>query len=57
MKRALPFCLLAILALGTGACQKQQTEAERNAEIERQVKRRLHAGADANTRMDSVRLR
>jgi len=51
MKRALPFSLLAILALGTGACQKQQTEAERNAEIERQVKRRLHAGADDRKKM------
>ncbi|MEO5717760.1 MAG: DUF6600 domain-containing protein, partial [Chthoniobacterales bacterium] len=43
MKRTLLFPLLAALALGAGACQKQPTEAERNAEIERQVQERLHA--------------
>src|SRR6478672_967119 len=51
MKRALPFSLLATLALGAGACQKQQTEAERNAEIERQVQQRLHAEADDRKKM------
>ena len=35
--------LLATLVLSVGACQKQQTEAQRNAEIERQVRQRLEA--------------
>ncbi len=41
MKRTLLLPLLAALAFGAGACQKEQTEAERNAEIERQVQHRL----------------
>ena len=35
--------LLATLGLALGACQKQSTEAKRNAEIERQVQQRLDA--------------
>lgn len=35
--------LFAAFGLSVGACQKQQTEAERNAEIERQVGERLEA--------------
>jgi hypothetical protein len=31
MKKTFLFSLLATLAVGVGACQKQQTEAERNA--------------------------
>lgn len=50
MKRTLLFPLLAALALGSGACQKQQTEAERNTEIERQVQQRLNAGRQADDR-------
>ncbi|HEY1582882.1 MAG TPA: DUF6600 domain-containing protein [Chthoniobacterales bacterium] len=41
MKRYL--LLLAASALSLGACQKQQSEAEHNAEIERQVQERLSA--------------
>src|SRR5256885_13428439 len=42
MKRFFAFsALLAIAALGS--CQKQQTEAEKNAEVERQVQERLAA--------------
>jgi hypothetical protein len=54
MKRTLLFSFLAALALGVGACQKQQTEAERNAEIERQVQQRLHS--EANDRKKMARL-
>jgi hypothetical protein len=41
--------ILAVAALLTvfGACQKQQTEAERNAEVERQVNERLAAERQA----------
>ena len=54
MKRTLLFSLLAALALGGGACQKQQTEAERNAEIERQ--QRLHAQRQADDRKKMAQL-
>ena len=50
MKRNLLVPLLAALALGTGACQKQATEAERNAEVERQVQERLRAERQADDR-------
>ena len=43
MKRFFFLPLLAAFGLSVGACQKQQTEAERNAEIERQVGERLEA--------------
>ncbi|MGB8341677.1 MAG: DUF6600 domain-containing protein [Chthoniobacterales bacterium] len=43
MKRFFFLPLLAAFGLSVGACQKQQTEAERNAEIERQVGERLKA--------------
>ena len=43
MKQIFLLPLLAVLGLCVSACQKQQTEAERNAEIERQVQRRLDA--------------
>jgi hypothetical protein len=43
MKRIFLLPLLAALGLSVGACQKRQSEAERNAEIERQVKQRLEA--------------
>ena len=43
MNRNFLLPLIAALGLSLGACQKQQTEAERNAEIERQVQRRLDA--------------
>ncbi len=47
------FSLLALLALGLSACQKQPSEAERQAEIERQVQDRLAAErqADAQTKL------
>jgi hypothetical protein len=48
MKRILS--LIAALALGAGACQKQPTEAERKAEIERQVQQRLDAERQADDR-------
>ena len=54
MKRTLLFSLLATLAVGVGACQKQQTEAERNAEIERQ--QRLHAKGQADDRKKMAQL-
>ena len=50
MKRTLLFPLLAAFALGVGACQKQQTQAERNAEIERQVQERLKVEHPADDR-------
>ncbi|MBA2436319.1 MAG: hypothetical protein H0V54_14785 [Chthoniobacterales bacterium] len=50
MKRNLLLPLLAALALGAGACQKQQTDAERNAEIERQVQERVNAERQADDR-------
>ena len=50
MKRILLFPLLAALALGAGACQKQETEAERKAEIERQVEQRLKGQRQADDR-------
>lgn len=43
MKRTFLLPLIAVLSLSLGACQKQQTEAERTAEIERQVQQRLDA--------------
>ena len=43
MKGILFLPLLAALILSVGAYQKQQTEAERNAEIERQLRQRLEA--------------
>ena len=43
MKRFFFLPLLAVFGLSVGACQKQQTEAERNAEIERRVGERLEA--------------
>jgi hypothetical protein len=42
MKRTLLLPILASLALGA-ACQKQPTEAERKAELERRVQERLHS--------------
>ncbi len=50
MKRNLLLPLIAALALGVGACQKQETEAERNAAIERQVQERLNAERSADDR-------
>jgi hypothetical protein len=50
MKRILLLSLIAALALSAGACQKQPTEAERNAEIERQVQQRLDAERQADDR-------
>ena len=41
MNRNFLLALLALLGLSLGACQKQQTEAERQAEIEREVQQRL----------------
>ncbi len=49
MKRTLLLPILASLVLGV-ACQKQQTEAERNAEIERRVQERLHSERSADDR-------
>jgi hypothetical protein len=46
MNKFLIFFAAGILAL-FGACQKQQTEAERNAEVERQVSERLAAERQA----------
>ena len=54
MKRTLLLSLLTTLVLGVGACQKQQTEAERNAEIERQ--QRLHAKSQADDRKKMAQL-
>src|SRR6266699_3961273 len=42
MKRLFVFPAVVVLA-GLISCQKQQTEAERNAEVERQVQQRLAA--------------
>ncbi len=50
MKRTLLLPLLAALALSATACQKQQTEAEKNAEVERQVQERLNAERSADDR-------
>ncbi len=50
MKRNFLLPLLVAFALGAGACQKQQTEAERNAEIERQVQDRLKTERQADDR-------
>jgi len=50
MKRILLLPLIAVLAFGAGACQKQETEAERNSEIERQVQQRLDAERQADDR-------
>jgi uncharacterized protein DUF6600 len=52
MKRIL--FLSAALALGAGACQKQQTEAQRHAEIERQVQQRIDAERQADERKKIV---
>ena len=54
MKRNLLLPLLAALTLGLGACQKQDTEAERNAEIERQVQERVNAERSADDRAKMV---
>ncbi len=43
MNKNFPFALMAAFGLWLGACQKQPTDAERNAEIERQVQQRLEA--------------
>src|SRR3954451_12702425 len=43
MKRNVLLALLAGFALALGACQKQPSDAERNAEIERKVQERLYA--------------
>jgi hypothetical protein len=43
MNRNFLLSLLALLGLALGACQKEQTEAERKADIEREVQRRLAA--------------
>src|SRR5262245_14450566 len=51
MKSTLRFSLLAALALGVGACQKKQTEAERNAEIERRTRQRLERQIDDRKKM------
>ena len=50
MKRNLLLPLLAALAFGVGACQKQDSEAERQAEIERQVQERVNAERSADDR-------
>ncbi len=50
MKRNLLLPLLAALAFGVGACQKQDSEAERQAEIERQVQERVNAERAADDR-------
>jgi hypothetical protein len=47
MSKIFIFFAAGVLAL-LGACQKQQTEAERNAEIERQVNEKLAAEHQAN---------
>nr|MBA3650165.1 hypothetical protein [Chthoniobacterales bacterium] len=54
MNRTSLLPLLAALALGDGACQKQPTEAERNAEIERQVQQRVAAERHADDRAKMV---
>ncbi len=54
MNRTSLLPLLAALALGAGACQKQPTEAERNAEIERQVQERVAAERHADDRSKMV---
>lgn len=43
MKRNFLLALVAVFGLSLGACQKQPSDAERNAEIERQVQERLKA--------------
>lgn len=52
MKRILS--LIAALALGAGACQKQQTETERHAKIERQLQQRMAAERQADERKKIV---
>ncbi len=54
MNRTSLLPLLAALALGAGACQKQPTEAERSAEIERQVQQRVAAERHADDRAKMV---
>jgi Family of unknown function (DUF6600) len=54
MKGILLFSLLATFALGVGACQKQQTEAERKAEIKRQ--QRLHNQRHSDDRKKMAQL-
>ncbi len=48
MNRNFLLPLIAVLGLSLGACQKQPTEAERQAEIERQVQQRLAAERQAD---------
>ncbi|MEO8438914.1 MAG: DUF6600 domain-containing protein [Spartobacteria bacterium] len=48
MKRILLLPLIATLAVGLGSCQKQSSDTERQAEIERQVQERLAAERQAN---------
>ena len=54
MNRKLLIPLIAALGLSLGACQKQQTEAERNAEIERQVQQRLDGEHQADEQQKLV---
>jgi hypothetical protein len=48
MNRNLLLSLLFLLGLSLGACHKEQTEAERKAEIEREVQQRLAAERQAD---------
>ena len=48
MKRIFLLSLLGAVGLSLGACQKQPTDAERNAEIEQQVQQRLAAARQAD---------
>jgi hypothetical protein len=54
MKQIFLFSLLAALGLFVSASQKQQGEAERNAEIERQVQQRLDAEHQAEEQQKLV---
>src|SRR4051794_31099561 len=50
--KSFSFLTAILLACVLAGCQKQQTEAERNAEIERQVQARLAAEKQAQDQQD-----